>query len=473
MFRIKLFTTTFILTILTVLFWAGYFGPLKASHSCGQSCDQFTAEGNCTHGCGVTGADPNPDYRVTQDSSGNTIPDPSYNNQPPINLTQDIGSFYSGAPISISPINYNIDGGNLNQVQQLQQQILVNQLTQQTGLQIYTSGQGTGGANGAGTPNQCIWCGGAGQGACDSSCQSSLGSGLQCDSGYTFNSGKGQCEYTGSTTGATSANDFGGNAGVYASLGPACDNFTTPGPGTTGLKCHGEVKINICPNGPNQSSPVCIVPSPTVITGDVDCVSIANQNCAFVQLDVAGGRGSMTCYPTSYSSCGGGTTAQALMGGTTATTTTTTTTTTNGGGGPTPTPPLPPPSCNDTCTTNAGCPSNLTCSGGFCRNSQCTTETNCICPGSSFLCQQLKTFRGGVEITAAQIQKGDTIVFRGFASTINTTISKLRFTLTKASVAQTPVDVTAILTSGQYQADYQVVIDQAVSYSVTVVPISP
>ena len=78
-----------------------------------------------------------------------------------------------------------------------------------------------------------------------------------------------------------------------------------------------------------------------------------------------------------------------------------------------------------------------------------------------------------MQITAAQIQQGNTIIFRGFATATDTTVSKLRFTLTKASVAQTPVDVVATLVSAQYQADYQVVIDQAVSYSATVVPISP
>ena len=64
-------------------------------------------------------------------------------------------------------------------------------------------------------------------------------------------------------------------------------------------------------------------------------------------------------------------------------------------------------------------------------------------------------------------------MFRGFASAVNTTVSKLRFTLTKAGIAQTPVDIDTTLVGGQYQADYTINIDTAVSYSVTATPISP
>ena len=94
-------------------------------------------------------------------------------------------------------------------------------------------------------------------------------------------------------------------------------------------------------------------------------------------------------------------------------------------------------------------------------------------PGSSFQCQQLKIFRGGVEITATQIQQGDVIVFRGFASATNTTVSKLSFTLTKGGVAQTPVEINVKPNTIPYEADYTIAIDTATSYSVTVVPISP
>ncbi len=44
------------------------------------------------------------------------------------------------------------------------------------------------------------------------------------------------------------------------------------------------------------------------------------------------------------------------------------------------------PQCNNSCTTNANCPSGLMCyiasgaSTGSCRNTQCLTETDCTCP---------------------------------------------------------------------------------------------
>ncbi len=82
-------------------------------------------------------------------------------------------------------------------------------------------------------------------------------------------------------------------------------------------------------------------------------------------------------------------------------------------------------------------------------------------------------YRGGTEITLAEIKLGDVIVFRGFANAVNTTVSKMTFVLTKGGVAQAPVDETASLVGGLYQADYQVTISEATSYSVTATPISP
>ncbi|MFH1426462.1 MAG: DUF4215 domain-containing protein, partial [Candidatus Kerfeldbacteria bacterium] len=39
-----------------------------------------------------------------------------------------------------------------------------------------------------------------------------------------------------------------------------------------------------------------------------------------------------------------------------------------------------PNSCDSTCTTEFGCANDLVCSDGACRNAQCTTEGDCICP---------------------------------------------------------------------------------------------
>lgn len=47
--------------------------------------------------------------------------------------------------------------------------------------------------------------------------------------------------------------------------------------------------------------------------------------------------------------------------------------------------PTPVPLCNDTCSSNSDCPSGLVCytsgSNSYCRNSSCTSETDCQCPG--------------------------------------------------------------------------------------------
>lgn len=49
-------------------------------------------------------------------------------------------------------------------------------------------------------------------------------------------------------------------------------------------------------------------------------------------------------------------------------------------GSPTPTP-TTPPSCGADCTADTDCPSGMTCDAdaSVCRNTSCTTETNCIC----------------------------------------------------------------------------------------------
>ena len=45
---------------------------------------------------------------------------------------------------------------------------------------------------------------------------------------------------------------------------------------------------------------------------------------------------------------------------------------------PTPTP-TTPPTCNSSCTLNTDCGNGLVCIAGACRNSSCTSQTNCIC----------------------------------------------------------------------------------------------
>ncbi len=293
----------------------------------------------------------------------------------------------------------------------------------------------------------------------------------------------------GTTTGATSASDFEGRKGVWGEYGNACTTSagTDPDLKDTSAICSGALKIYYC--NPNQTKPgptrndssgtsgadvwiplpgnnaevcntinkalYCTLSSPasggtsegggptctenkTETTKSTDCVSEANRTCKFVQIDV--GDSAVTCYPTDYSKCGAAaalvtTSVPPLQGPTGGQPPPTTQE--NPPGGPAPTPITPPP------------------------------------PGSSFQCQQVKVFRNNVEITPADIQLGDTIVFRGFAGAVNTTVSKLRFTLTKGGVPQTPVDINTTLVGSQYQADYSVNIDTAASYSVTAAPVSP
>lgn len=88
-------------------------------------------------------------------------------------------------------------------------------------------------------------------------------------------------------------------------------------------------------------------------------------------------------------------------------------------------------------------------------------------PVGESACYQVKIFKEGVEITASDIRLGDVVTFRGFASATNTTVAKIRFVITKGGTAQTPVDKDATLVGNLYQADYEVTIDTATSYSVT------
>lgn len=116
---------------------------------------------------------------------------------------------------------------------------------------------------------------------------------------------------------ASGANPFGNKSGIHTSIGKDCDDYqgATSDTGASGLKCHGEVTINICTGGPTSDpkgsctpnskgtcdkGPKCVNPTQT-LTGDFDCVEIANRECAFVQLDTPNGS-AITCYPTNCAS---------------------------------------------------------------------------------------------------------------------------------------------------------------------------
>ena len=92
----------------------------------------------------------------------------------------------------------------------------------------------------------------------------------------------------------------------------------------------------------------------------------------------------------------------------------------------------------------------------------------------TYQCQEIQLIRDGVQIAMADVQVGDRITFRGFAGANNTSVSSLRFILTKGGVAQAPVEVgVSGVATGRFQADYEIVIDEATSYSMRVVPLSP
>ena len=120
-----------------------------------------------------------------------------------------------------------------------------------------------------------------------------------------------------------------------------------------------------------------------------------------------------------------------------------------------------------TITTVPGTPPYTPPSGGSNPTPTPTTTTQ------SYACYQLSIMKNGNNISAANVQVGDALVMRGFATATNTTVSKMRFVVSINGVAQAPVDVNASLISGMYQADLPYTITQAASYSVTTTPISP
>jgi hypothetical protein len=92
---------------------------------------------------------------------------------------------------------------------------------------------------------------------------------------------------------------------------------------------------------------------------------------------------------------------------------------------------------------------------------------------SAYACYQLAIMRNGNQISASNVQVGDNLLMRGFATASNTTVSRIRFVISINGVAQAPQDVNASLIGSYYQADLPYTITQAASYSVVATPISP
>ena len=102
-----------------------------------------------------------------------------------------------------------------------------------------------------------------------------------------------------------------------------------------------------------------------------------------------------------------------------------------------------------------------------------TTPAPTVTPNPALSCQQLTASIGSTVINPASIQEGDIVTFRAFASATNTTVTKIRFTMTVGDIVQTPIDVTPTFVSGLYQADWIFTVTSHAAHSLNATPIHP
>ena len=76
-------------------------------------------------------------------------------------------------------------------------------------------------------------------------------------------------------------------------------------------------------------------------------------------------------------------------------------------------------------------------------------------------------------IAQNQIQVGDQVVFRGFASAVNTTVTAINFAVSQNGVVTSYAGTGLQLVGGLWQADSPTITIVAASYSVTATPIYP
>ena len=81
---------------------------------------------------------------------------------------------------------------------------------------------------------------------------------------------------------------------------------------------------------------------------------------------------------------------------------------------PTPTPPYSP-ICNSSCALNSDCPSTLICFEGNCRNSSCTSASNCICQVAAAPTPKTPVSGGPTILGASVIGIGMLILILGLA----------------------------------------------------------
>ncbi|KKU03116.1 MAG: hypothetical protein UX52_C0001G0066 [Candidatus Amesbacteria bacterium GW2011_GWA1_46_35] len=94
-------------------------------------------------------------------------------------------------------------------------------------------------------------------------------------------------------------------------------------------------------------------------------------------------------------------------------------------------------------------------------------------PPTSSMCQRIDILRNGVVIAQNQIQVGDQVVFRGFASAVNTTVTAINFAVSQNGVVTSYAGTGLQLVGGLWQADSPTITIVAASYSVTATPIYP
>lgn len=175
---------------------------------------------------------------------------------------------------------------------------------------------------GTGTGPTSTTCGSSGQACCDPFTHS----GLICSANLFCNTATGTCQAA-----------IPGNVCAASGGAPSgqCEVYTC------GSSCNNGNQCNL-----NKRTVDCASATLGGQCGQIDYLNTSGQYCGVKSQNCGG-------------SCAGGTTT------------------------PSTTPPTatatPAPKCGSACTTNANCPTGLTCSAGLCRNAACTTSTTCTC----------------------------------------------------------------------------------------------
>lgn len=308
---------------------------------------------------------------------------------------------------------------------------------------------------GAGSPEADLGCGGTGQYPC---------AGGKCDGNLQVPSVQGDDKCGQPLTGG--GGDTKDKQGCVGSECPAgtqevkwINGTATIPPCCVGWRytCQGDVldrgctKSAIKTEGPIRQGSVSVNPVAcgTTVQADVSCYPISNGVC----------QSNSSNFSTSFKNAYGGTcTTQQQMVDCGGVCNTSDTRSRNG--------------CLDglSCTLRGG---NTVCWGARCESGPTLTPTPTPPPSKSATCQRLEYYRGGAQISLADIHVGDVITVRGFASANNTTVSNIRFTVNAGGVAQVYSGTGLQLVGALWQADSPPITIAATSYSISATPIFP